>query len=114
MFRFFGSSGRGIGEFIDPAGIALDSQGNMIVADARNHRLQVQPSRNFQGSYCYFQTTFQLFSKKRDPLGVVKLDTALRRPSGIVFDDDLNQNPVLYVANLWDDSVYKFSLVKAM
>ena len=47
-------------------------------------------------------------------MGVVKLDSALRRPSGVVFDDDLNQNPVLYVANLWDDSVYKFSVVKAM
>lgn len=91
--RFFGKSGRGIGEFGDPAGIALDSQGNMIVADARNHRLQ-------------------LFSKKREPLGVVKLDAALKRPSGVVFDDDLNQNPVLYVANLWDNSVFKFSLVK--
>ena len=88
----------------------------MIVADARNHRLQVQQSRsgNFQPLNCYVHNTFQLFSKKRDPIGVVKLDTALRRPSGVVFDDDLNQNPVLYVANLWDDSVYKFSLVKAM
>ena len=95
MYRILGSSGRGIGEFLDPAGIALDSQGNMIVADARNHRLQ-------------------LFSKKREPLGIVKLDAALERPSGIVFDDDLNQNPVLYVANLWDNSVYKFSLIKAM
>ena len=56
----------------------------------------------------------QLFSKKREPLGIVKLDAALKRPSGIVFDDDLNQNPVLYVANLWDNSVYKFSLIKAM
>ena len=92
--RFFGSSGRGVGEFGDPAGIALDSQGNMIVADARNHRLQ-------------------LFSKKREPLGVVKLDASLKRPSGVVFDDDLNQNPVLYVANLWDNSVFKFSLIKA-
>ena len=55
----------------------------------------------------------QLFSKKREPLGVVKLDSPLRRPSGVVFDDDLNQNPVLYVANLWDNSVSKFSLVKA-
>ena len=93
--RFFGTSGKGIGEFGDPAGIALDSQGNMIVADARNHRLQ-------------------LFSKKREPLGIVKLDASLKRPSGVAFDDDLNQNPVLYVANLWDNSVFKFSLIKAM
>ena len=55
----------------------------------------------------------QLFSKKKEPLGMVKLNAALRRPSGVVFDDDLNQNPVLYVANLRDDSVFKFSLVKA-
>ena len=93
--RVFGNSGRRVGEFGDPAGIAVDSQGNMIVADARNHRLQ-------------------LFSRKREPLGVVKLDASLKRPSGIVFDDDLNQNPVLYVANLWDNSVFKFSFVKAM
>lgn len=44
----------------------------------------------------------------------MKLDASLKRPSGVVFDDDLNQNPVLYVANLWDNSVFKFSLKKAM
>ena len=33
--------GRRGGEFGDPAGMAIDKSGNLIIADARNHRLQV-------------------------------------------------------------------------
>ena len=35
----FGQTGRGAGQFSDPAGLVVDSQGNMMVADSRNHRL---------------------------------------------------------------------------
>ena len=37
--RIFGQSGSGAGEFSDPAGVVVDSEGNIIVADSRNHRL---------------------------------------------------------------------------
>jgi len=38
--RSFGGSGRQGGKFRDPAGMAIDKSGNLIIADAGNHRLQ--------------------------------------------------------------------------
>ena len=35
----FGEPGSGPGCFSDPAGLAVDSVGNMLVADSRNHRV---------------------------------------------------------------------------
>jgi hypothetical protein len=40
-FSFVFALGRRGGEFGDPAGMAIDKSGNLIIADARNHRLQV-------------------------------------------------------------------------
>ena len=37
--RIFGSSGAGDGQFNDPAGVAVDDVGNIVVADSRNNRL---------------------------------------------------------------------------
>ena len=37
--KAFGGSGSGAGQFSDPAGLVVDHQGNMMVADSRNHRL---------------------------------------------------------------------------
>ena len=39
--KVFGGSGTGPGQFWDPAGLAVDDLGNFIVADSRNHRLQL-------------------------------------------------------------------------
>ena len=39
--KVFGGSGTGPGKFWDPAGLAVDDLGNMLVADSRNHRLQL-------------------------------------------------------------------------
>ncbi len=36
----FGSSGTGNGEFHEPSGITIDSSGNILVADTKNHRIQ--------------------------------------------------------------------------
>lgn len=36
----WGSRGTGDGQFISPWGIAVDSQGNVYVADKGNHRIQ--------------------------------------------------------------------------
>ena len=52
-----------------------------------------------------------MFNKQRSYLGLVKLDRAVRRPSGILFDED-GAEAALYVLNLWGNSVMKFVLQK--
>lgn len=39
--KTFGSTGQLRGEFRDPAGLAVDREFNMLVADSRNHRVQL-------------------------------------------------------------------------
>ena len=41
FIRCFGSKGDKDGEFLRPTGIAIDTQGRLIVADRDNHRIQV-------------------------------------------------------------------------
>src|SRR5438874_6181110 len=36
----FGSAGSGNGQFLDPAGVAVDGTGNVYVADRNNHRIE--------------------------------------------------------------------------
>jgi len=74
----FGKHGSGPGCFNDPAGLAVDSVGNMIVADSRNHRV------------C-------LHDKVGKFLKVVTLNPPVRRPSGLLLDPE---NGDLYVLNL--------------
>lgn len=40
--RFLGSEGSEPGQFLRPQGVAIDGEGNIIVADSRNNRIQVQ------------------------------------------------------------------------
>jgi len=40
----FGGQGRANGEMIDPAGLFIDSGGNIINADSKNDRIQVKKS----------------------------------------------------------------------
>lgn len=54
--KVFGNSGKGTGAFIDPAGIVVDRAGYMIIADARNHRLQVEGLAQIP---CFCQCTEQ-------------------------------------------------------
>lgn len=58
------------------------------MADSRNHRLQI-------------------FDKRQRYVGMVKLNGAVKRPSGIVYEAD-GMEPALYVLNLWSDSLCKF------
>lgn len=89
LVRKFGKLGRNLGEFRDPAGIAVDSFGNMIIADAGNNRLQV-------------------FDRKRNVQGIVKLITPIQRPSGIYLD---SENKSLYILNLRGNSLVKVKLL---
>ena len=44
-FRFcFGSNGEGNGQFNAPTGVAVDRNGNILVADWGNSRIQVRPT----------------------------------------------------------------------
>ncbi len=93
--KTFGGSGRAAGRFDDPAGITADGTGYVIVADSRNHRLQV-------------------FDRSRRYVGQVFADRPLRRPSGIHFDPEPDaggagqQRPALYVLNLWENTMVKY------
>jgi hypothetical protein len=43
----FGGQGRGNGEMTDPSGLFIDSGGNIISADSKNDRIQVNIFKNF-------------------------------------------------------------------
>ena len=58
---------------------------------------------------CIEYTYPQVFNKSRQCLGLVELDRPVRRPSGIYYDLD-DDEAALYVLNLWDDSLAKYTL----
>lgn len=88
--KSFGKTGKLSSQWQDPAGIAVDSFGNMIIADACNNRIQV-------------------YDKHRNYLGLIKISTPLNRPSGIYLDIETKS---LYVLNLrGKTSLIKLSLV---
>ena len=90
--KMFGVSGKGNGQFRDPAGLDTDFDGNIIINDAGNHRLQV-------------------FDKTLKFVGLVKIsNTQLHRPSGLVLDKNEN---CLYVLNLRAGTMDKLVLKKA-
>jgi len=76
--KVFGSSGSGPGQLSDPAGLVVDTVGNIIVADSKNHRLCLY---NMEGKF----------------LCNLSLSPDTRRPSGVSLDKDKLE---LYVLNL--------------
>ena len=59
IFQFLGCEGTKDGEFTRPNGVTVDDEGNIIVADSRNNRIQVsQPpvlvSLNYNDQYYRF------------------------------------------------------------
>lgn len=48
----FGSNGEGNGQFNAPTGVAVDVNGNIIVADWGNSRIQVSPTNPASTSSC--------------------------------------------------------------
>jgi len=87
--NMFGHTGSGPGCFRDPAGLAVDSVGNMLVADSRNHRLCLHdPNGRF--------------------LTEVKLEPPPKRPSGLLLDQE---NGDIYLLNLQGEAaVTRYSL----
>jgi len=77
-----GKSGTGPGRFSDPAGLVVDSKGNWLVADSRNHRLCVYTG---QGVW----------------VGEVRLRPGARRPSGLAMDKDTGEVSVLNLQGKW-------------
>jgi len=76
--KVFGCSGSGPGELSDPAGLVVDTVGNIIVADSKNHRLCV-------------------FSRDGKFVCDVKLSPPTRRPSGVVL---VKETKDIFVLNL--------------
>ena len=76
--QVFGSTGSGLGQLSDPAGLVVDSVGNMIVADSKNHRL------------CLYDVEGKFNCN-------LSLSPEARRPSGVVLD---KENKELYVLTL--------------
>jgi len=76
--KVFGSSGSDPGQLCDPAGLVVDTVGNIIVADSKNHRLCV-------------------FSAEGKFVCHVSLSPETRRPSGVALDKERKE---LFVLNL--------------
>jgi len=84
-----GVPGVGPGCLSDPAGLVVDSKGNWLVADSKNHRIVAMTGTG-------------------EWKGEVSLKPVPRRPSGLAWDGELNQ---LYVLNLQGPhAVTKFTL----
>ena len=66
VVRTFGGSGRAPGLFGDPAGVAIDKSGNLIIADAKNNRLQVTANRN---TFNYCNQSLGPFLRNLDKFG---------------------------------------------
>ena len=78
ILQVFGNTGSGPGCFDDPAGLDVDGEGNMVVADSRNHRVS-------------------LYSKDGRFVSHLRLNPPVKRPSGLLLDRDRKE---LYILNL--------------
>ncbi|XP_005094764.1 uncharacterized protein LOC101846341 isoform X2 [Aplysia californica] len=83
----FGKYGNGICEFREPSGVAVDAEGNWLVGDSKNNRIQAFTSDG------YF-------------LASVNLAASIRRPSGI----HLTSDGLLYIINYLDNMIQVFKL----
>jgi len=85
----FGSNGNGNGKFDHPKGIMINSKGNIIVHDRRNHRIQIFDS---EGNF------ISTFGSYGDGIGQFKL------PDGICID----KNDNIYVYESYNNQIQIF------
>ncbi|KAL8563392.1 hypothetical protein ACOMHN_063389 [Nucella lapillus] len=86
--KTLGWRGKRYGELNEPAGVAADSMGNWVVADSKNHRVQV-------------------FSENGHFMAAVNfIGESIRRPSGI----HLTSDGLLYVINYLESVIKVFKL----
>ncbi len=85
-----GNPGPGRGQFASPAGLAVDGQGNLYVADTDNNRIQkFDGDGNFQGAFG----------------SAGGQDGQFNGPWGVAVDRDGN----IYVADTWNHRIQKFN-----
>ena len=84
-----GERGTGLGRFIKPAGLAVDGDGNLYVADSGNHRIQKFDSEG-------------AFIAELGSLG--DGEGEFNEPWGLAVDSEGN----LYVADTWNNRIQKF------
>jgi sugar lactone lactonase YvrE len=65
--EIIGQAGSAPGEFANPWSIALDSKGNLYVADSQNHRVQKLIRRQIPNPKSQIPNKFQVFKFQRPP-----------------------------------------------
>ncbi len=91
----WGSWGSGDGQFISPAGVAVDSSGNVYVADTGNHRIQKFTSDGHFVTKCGVEGSG---------------DGQFRNPADVAVDSSGN----VYVADTGNHRIQKFEQPAAM
>jgi DNA-binding beta-propeller fold protein YncE len=102
-----GVAGGGYGQFSYPRGIAVDNDGNIYVADSRNHRIQKISGKDgkFLDQFGGFFDAGKLAggdSKKLIAQGVGKLN----EPNGVSFG---GPDGLVYVVDTWNNRVQEFT-----
>lgn len=92
--RSFGAQGSGNGQFSNPKNIAVDTRGNLYVADSDNGRVQK------------FDATgkFLLAFGTKSPENQIGAPQTFNQPWGIAADKDGN----VYIADTWNHRIQKF------
>lgn len=98
-----GSPGSGPGQFSYPRGIAVNSKGDLFVADSKNHRIQRFSAKNwqFEGEFGGFGNVGGGDAKKIS----AALPGKLNEPNGIAIGSD----DTIYVADTWNARIQVFN-----
>jgi DNA-binding beta-propeller fold protein YncE len=136
LIRYWGEYGKRNGEFDNPLGITIDEEGNVYIADNKNHRIQkfnregtflmkwghksdmpgnfIYPRGiAYKNNQIYVSETdiprVQIFNKNGKYLGKIKTEphVPFHRPTGMAFD----QNNHLYLVNRGLNMVLKLKQI---